>query len=101
MGNVSLLTDYSREAGCPVSIVTDFGRFEAIFNTATLPSVPGQEISIFAFDPTLKIKSAGLDYPTDSVIFDSLWKATLNVASGDCFTLTLSHPCGVLVYFAD
>lgn len=101
LGNISLLLDYSREASCPIRILTDFGRFEAIFNTATLPSVPGQEISIFAFDPTLKIKSAGLDYPTDSVIFDSLWKATLNVASGDCFTLTLSHPCGVLVYFAD
>lgn len=101
LGNISLLLDYASEASCPVCMLTDFGRFEAIFNTSTLKSVPGQEISIFAFDQTLKIKSAGLDYPTDSVIFDSLWKATLNVASGDSFTLTLSHPCGVLVYFAD
>ena len=101
MGNVSLLLDYVREASCPVSILTDYGRFEAILDSATLPCRCGQEISIFAFDNRLKIKSAGLEYPTDNVVFDSLWKATLNVAAADSFTLTLSHPAGVLVYFAD
>ena len=100
MGNVSLLIDYVREASCPVSILTDYGRFEAIIDSATLPCRQGQEISIFAFDNTIKIKSAGLEYPTDNVVFDSLWKATLNVAAADSFTLTLSHPAGVLVYFA-
>ena len=101
MGNVSLLIDYVREASCPVSILTDYGRFEAILDSATLPCRRGQEISIFAFDNTLQIKSAGLQYPTDNVVFDSLWKATLNVAAADSFTLTLSHPAGVLVYFAE
>ncbi|MBR5056280.1 MAG: thiamine diphosphokinase [Bacteroidales bacterium] len=101
MGNVSLLLDYVREASCPVSILTDYGRFEAILDSATLPCRRGQEISIFAFDNTLRIKSVGLEYPTDNVVFDSLWKATLNVAAADTFTLTLSHPAGVLVYFAE
>ena len=101
MGNVSLLIDYVREASCPVSILSDYGRFEAILGSATLPCRRGQEISIFAFDNTLQIKSAGLEYPTDNVVFDSLWKATLNVAAADSFTLTLSHPAGVLVYFAE
>ena len=101
LGNVSLLLDYAREASCPVTMLTDFGRFEAIFDTATLPSVPGQQISIFAFDNTLKITSAGLKYPTDAVCFDTLWKATLNEALSDAFTLTLSHPCGVLLFFAN
>ena len=100
LGNVSLLLDYSREAGCPVSIVTDHGRFETISDTATLQSLPGQQISIFAFDNSLKIESAGLKYPTGSVRFDTLWKATLNEAAGSSFTLTLSHPCGVLLFFA-
>ena len=101
MSNVSLLIDYVREASCPVSILSDYGRFEAILDSATLPCRRGQEISIFAFDNTLQIKSAGLEYPTDNVVFDSLWKATLNVAAADSFTLTLSHPAGVLVYFAN
>lgn len=101
LGNVSLLLDYAREATCPVTMLTDFGRFEAIFDTATLASVPGTQVSIFAFDNTLKIESDGLKYPTGAVRFDTLWKATLNEALSDTFTLTLSHPCGVLLYFAD
>ena len=101
LGNVSLLLDYAREAACPVEMLTDYGRFTALFETATLPSVPGQQVSIFAFDNSLKITSAGLKYPTDAVVFDSLWKATLNEALSDAFTLTLSHPSGVLLFFAD
>ena len=101
LGNISLLLDYAREASCPVELLTDYGRFSAIFDTATLPSEPGQQISIFAFDNTLTIKSAGLKYPTDQVRFDTLWKATLNEALSSSFTLTLSHPCGVLLFFAD
>lgn len=101
LGNVSLLLDYVREAACPVEILTDYGRFTAICDSATLPSVPGQQISIFAFDNSLKIKSAGLKYPTGQVRFDTLWKATLNEAISETFTLTLSHPCGVLLFFAN
>ena len=101
LGNVSLLLEYVREASCPVTMLTDYGRFEAIFDTATLPSVPGQQISIFAFDNSLTIESAGLKYPTDQVRFDTLWKATLNEALSASFTLTLSHPSGVLLFFAD
>ena len=101
LGNVSLLLDYAEQAPCPVRMLTDYGCFEAIKDSATLPSVKGQEISIFCFDPTVKIKSTGLDYPVDNVVFDSLWKATLNVASGNGFSLELSHPCGVLLFFAD
>lgn len=101
LGNVSLLLDYAREAACPVEMLTDYGRFTAIFDTATLPAVPGQQVSIFAFDNSLKITSAGLKYPTDAVVFDSLWKATLNEALSEAFTLTLSHSSGVLLFFAD
>ena len=101
LGNISLLIDYAREAPCPVTMLTDFGRFKAIFDTATLSSVPGQQVSIFAFDNTLNLKSAGLKYPTDQVRFDTLWKATLNEALSSSFTLTLSHPSGVLLFFAD
>lgn len=101
LGNISLIMDYSARVACPVEMRTDFGRFISIKESSTLACKAGQQISIFAFDPALKIKSAGLKYPTDSVIFDSLWKGTLNEASGESFTLTLSHPCSVLLFFAN
>jgi len=101
LGNISLLLDYAREAACPVEMLTDHGRFQAIFDSATLPATPGQQISLFAFDKRLQLTSAGLKYPTDAVVFDTLWKATLNEALSDTFTLTFSHPCGVLLFFAD
>lgn len=81
-----------------VDIVTDHGIFTPHFNTFTAPCTKGRQISIFSFDPTLKIKSAGLLYPTDHVIFDLWWKATLNECTGTCYTLTFNHPAKVLVF---
>ena len=107
LGNISLLADYAAmlaktdPPGCRVEMWSDYGHFEVILDSATLPARPGQEISLFSFDPTLRVHADGLQYPTDAVVFDSLWKATLNVASAPSFTLTLSHPAPVLVYWAD
>lgn len=97
LANISLLSDY-QQLFPHIEIVTDHGIFTAHTDTFTLDSTPGQQVSIFAFDPTVKIKSAGLVYPTDSVVFDLWWKATLNEASSTQFTLTFSHPAKVLVF---
>ncbi len=97
LANISLLSDY-QQLFPNIELVTDHGIFTAHTDTFTLDSTPGQQVSIFAFDPSLKIKSAGLVYPTDSVIFDLWWKATLNEASSTQFTLTFSHPAKLLVY---
>ena len=104
LGNISLLAEYHREiesAGipCEIDMVSDYGVFCAATLSRTFACVPGQEISIFAFDNTLRISADGLDYPTDAVVFDSLWKASLNKASGTSFTLTLNHPSSYLVFF--
>ena len=102
LGNISLLLDYAREASCPVRMLTDYGRFEAIYDTTTFIAEPGQQVSVFAFDSSLKIESAGLKYPTGSVCFDTLWKASLNeVLAEGRFTLKLSRPSGVLLFLAD
>ena len=107
LGNISLLADYAAmlakmdSRGCRVEMWSDYGHFEVILDSATLPARPGQEISLFSFDPSLRVHANGLQYPTDAVVFDSLWKATLNVAAAPAFTLTLSHPAPLLVYFAD
>lgn len=103
LGNISLLADYQREAGntCRIELTSDYGRFEAARGERTFRCTPGQEISIFAFDRELRITSMGLQYPTGHVVFDTLWKATLNKAEGESFTLAPSNDSMYLVYFCN
>ena len=99
LGNISLLLEYKREApACDIDMVSDYGRFVPAGGQRTFASVPGQEISIFAFDPTLRMTATGLEYPLDSVVFDSLWKASLNKATGSEFTLSPNANAPYLVY---
>jgi len=101
LANVSLLADYLEMAApAKVEMLSDFGRFEVSDRSGEFDAVPGQEISIFSFDPTLNIHAEGLAYPTDAVVFDSLWKASLNKALQHKFTLELSHRAPYIVYFA-
>ena len=99
LGNISLLLEYKREApACGIDMVSDYGRFVPAGGQRTFASVPGQEISIFALDPTLRMTATGLEYPLDSVVFDSLWKASLNKATGSEFTLSPNANAPYLVY---
>lgn len=102
LGNISLLADYQREAPqCQIDLVSDYGRFVAASGQRTFASEPRQEVSIFAFDHSLRMTAAGLQYPLDGVVFDTLWKATLNTATGSSFTLTPSSDSPYLVYLCN
>lgn len=102
LGNISLLADYQKEAPlCQLDMVSDWGRFVAASGQRTFVSEPGQEVSIFAFDNSLRISATGLKYPLEGVIFDSLWKATLNTATGSSFTLTPNSDSPYLVYLCN
>ena len=102
LGNISLLLEYKSEApACDIDMVSDYGRFVPVGGQRTFASVPGQEISIFAFDPTLRMSATGLEYPLDGVVFDSLWKASLNKATGSEFTLTPGNASPYLVYLCN
>ena len=99
LANISLLADYQREAPqCKIDIVSDYGRFVAASGQHTFASEPRQEVSIFAFDHSLHMTAAGLQYPLDGVVFDTLWKASLNVATGTSFTLSPNNDSVYLVY---
>lgn len=97
LGNISLLVDYAAEFG-NVEMVTDSGRFIPFFDSFSLEASPGEQISIFCFDQSVRIKSEGLLYRTDNVIFDRWWKATLNKVVSSPFSLELSHPAPVLIF---
>ena len=83
--------------GISVDLVSDYSTALALGDSATLDVGEGRPVSLFSPDPTLQIRSEGLQWPTDGVVFDNWWKASLNRATADRITLTLSHPAPVLV----
>lgn len=85
LGNLSLLVDF---AECSlVTAFTDTGYFTPVLGSAQFTSFPGQQVSIFSFDPHVRIYSEGLKYPLDNVPFTRWWRATLNQAAAFGFKL--------------
>lgn len=103
IGNASLLMEYSRmfdldARGIYIEAVTDNGSAFAVNDTTEFDCGIGRQVSIFSPDNSLKIKSTGLEYPTDEVVFDNWWKATLNNAVQDTVKLEFNHPSMALVF---
>lgn len=96
IGNISLLMEYARMydlegSGIQVQMITDHATVVAVTDTVEMDCGEGRQISIFSPDNTLKIKSEGLRWKTDDVVFDNWWKATLNRAVQDNIRLEFSH----------
>lgn len=96
IGNVSLLMEYARrfnldEKGISVEMISDHATIFAVTDTFEMDCGIGRKVSIFSPDNSLKIKSEGLEWPVDDVVFDNWWKATLNRAVTDTVKLTFSH----------
>ena len=103
IGNASLLMEYTRmfnldERGIFIEIITDNGSAFAVNDTTEFDCGIGRQISIFSPDNSLRIKSSGLEYPTENVIFDNWWKATLNKTVQDTVRLEFNHPSMALVF---
>ena len=100
IGNVSLLMEYTRmfDLGeIAIEMVSDEGTIFPINDTIEFECGPGRSMSIFTPDTSLRIKSEGLMYPTDNVVFDNWWKATLNKTTQDKVRLELSHRSVALI----
>lgn len=94
IGNTSLLMEYTRMfdlKDITIEMVSDDGTIFPINDTIEFDCGPGRSISIFTPDNSLRIRSEGLMYPTDDVVFDNWWKATLNKTVQDNVRLELSH----------
>ena len=77
--------------GINVDMISDNATMFAVTDTFEMECGEGRKISIFSPDNSLKIKSEGLEWPTDEVVFDNWWKATLNRAVQDKVRLEFSH----------
>ena len=100
IGNLSLLMEYARTfdlSGIEVEMVSDYSTAFAITDSCELHIGEGRRFSLFTPDNTLKIKSRGLFWPLNNVVFDNWWKATLNVATEDIVSLEFSHPSIALI----
>lgn len=100
IGNISLLMEYRRMfdlSGIEMDMVSDYSTIFAISDSCELAVGKGRRISILTPDNSLSIKSEGLVWPTDDVVFDNWWKATLNRASEDTVKLTFNHPSRAIV----
>ena len=100
IGNLGLLMEYTRLFdldGIRVDIVSDYSTAFAVTDSCELHVGEGRRVSLFSPDNSLTIKSEGLQWPADAVVFDAWWPATLNRAVDDVIKLTFSHPSRALI----
>ena len=100
VGNLGLLMDYPRQFALGsrrLTLVSDFGTAFPITDSCELHLGEGRRFSLFSADNSLTITSEGLEWPTDKVVFDAWWKATLNRTVAPIVTLHFSHPSTALV----
>ena len=97
LGNISLLQDYHKQIS--VRMYTDYGVFIPITESTKFDSYKGQQVSIFALTPTVKIESKNLKFPLQNVLFNSWWKGTLNESLDKDFTLNFEN--GQIIVFQE
>jgi thiamine pyrophosphokinase len=78
-------------------MVSDNSTIFAVTETTDIECGEGRSVSVFSPDNSLRIKSDGLKWPLDDVVFDNWWKATLNRATKDTVHLELSHKSIALI----
>ncbi len=103
LGNISLLVTYASMTaadGTPLKVrmYTDYGYFIPVNASATFPSFPRQQVSLFSMDSNLLVSSEGLKYPLHRRPLHQWWEATLNEALGESFTLQLEGSGVLLLY---
>ena len=98
IGNLGLLMEYAREGSLPqLDMISDYSTAFVVTDSCDLILGRGRIISLFSPDNSLKLKSKGLVWPTDNVIFDNWWQATLNRTDDDTIHLDFSHKSLVLI----
>ncbi len=101
LGNLSHFVDFAREApGAP--LVTDTGVFRVVLPPGgTIPTKPGQQISLIAPDPSTRLSATGLVYPVQALRLQRWWEGTLNEATADTVEITTDAPLLVFSAHAD
>ena len=98
IANLSILVMYSEKMR--LVMLTEHGVFNVLRGVATLPSLPGMQVSVFPSNLQTKLTFKGLKYPVKNRSFNWLWEGSLNEALGDAFTVEADDGEPVVVYRA-
>jgi thiamine pyrophosphokinase len=98
LGNISLMLEYYPRIG--VEIVSDFGKFFTVRSGDVVRSYQGEKFSIFSVDNRLAVTSSGLKYPLNDLQLSNWYRASLNEAISDSFTLHFDSKQVLIVYRA-
>lgn len=97
LGNISWLADFAPLADSVV-MLTDHGIFQAIQAPGGIVKAePGDQVSLFSFDPSIAVSAEGLKYPVDNLHLRRWWTATLNEAVSD--TIRFRFVSGLLLVY--
>ncbi len=96
IGNIFHLIDFAQmDQTDRIMMATDAGVFEPILPPGRSWSAAccvGTPVSIFAPFPDTEMESEGLAWPLKGVVFDSLWRGTLNRTVSDAFSIKTDRP---------
>ena len=98
LGNISLLLEYYPRI--EVQIISDYGIFFLVRSGERVQSFVGEKISFFSIDNRVCVSSSGLLYPLNDLRLSNWYRATLNEATADQFTLIFESNLPLIVYKA-
>jgi len=98
LGNISLMLEYFPHI--KVRMLSDYGVFFLVQSGERIKSSAGEKISIFSVDNRVRVSSAGLKYPLENLELTNWYRASLNEASSDSFTLQFDSDLPLIIYKA-
>lgn len=98
LGNISLMLEYYPRI--EVQIISDYGIFFLVRSGEQVRSKLGEKISFFSIDNRVCVSSTGLLYQLNDLQLSNWYRATLNEATADQFTLTFESDLPLIVYKA-
>ncbi|MBE9516927.1 MAG: thiamine diphosphokinase [Bacteroidetes bacterium] len=98
LGNISLMLEYYPRI--EVQIISDYGIFFLVQSGEQVRSKLGEKISFFSIDNRVSVSSTGLLYQLNDLRLANWYRATLNEATADQFTLYFESNLPLIVYKA-
>ncbi|MDR1758531.1 MAG: thiamine diphosphokinase [Bacteroidales bacterium] len=87
LGNIGVMLQYAKEYKMKLEMLTNHGIFTPAFQSITLPSFQGQQVSVFSITSHTLLSYKGLKYPVLSRTFHYWSEGCLNEALSDEFSV--------------